>query len=120
MQPATSKAIFFATMCNYNSAFTYVGGTGTTGIGVEAVFKDYTGINDQDQIAYSDPFAPTVLVWQNGTVTQLADCMRAGLGPECAPFGINNSGQVVGAAFGPFSGVALLFTHGAVYDLNTL
>jgi probable HAF family extracellular repeat protein len=53
-------------VCNYNSGFTYVGGTGTTGIGAEAVFKDYTGINDQDQIAYSDP------------LRQLSSCGKTG------------------------------------------
>jgi hypothetical protein len=100
----------------YVTAFVYAGNTFTTNIAARAPFQGYAdGITDQDQVVSSDG-GGNLLVWQNGTVTQLADCKIAGLTPYCVPSGINNSVQVIGSA--PQG--AFIFTHGAVYNLNTL
>ena len=106
-----------ATLCNDNTGFVDAGGTVTTGIGVAAPGQSYTGINNRDQVAYNDGGFGHLLVWQNGAITQLADCKSAGL-TFCGPRGINDSLQVVGSVSQP--NVPFLYTRGAIYDLNTL
>ena len=71
-----------------------------------------TGINDQGQVAGN--VAETLYLWQNGTLTALADCKL------CEPYGINNKSQVVG--FDPYNEdppAPFLYT-GNFYYLNNL
>jgi probable HAF family extracellular repeat protein len=103
-----------ANVCNYDQAFVYANGTVTTGIDIFFPFQSYTGINDQDQIAFNTG-GTQIFSWQNGTVTQLADGKSLGFRSSAAT-AINNSVQLVGIAGPP--GFAFLSTHGAVYDLK--
>src|SRR5581483_7385564 len=121
---------FFPNNCPgacYPEAFVYRNGT-ITEIPefINAPFgNSLTPINNANQVVdaghCSDPSAqlPCTDVWQNGTITSLAQC-------DCTTFGLNNSIQVVGQAYripgvSPTpGGHAFLFTSGNVYDLNAL
>ena len=91
---------FDSTTCQgacYPTAFVYSNGTVTE---IPEFINapggnSLTPINDADQVvdsgSCSDPSAqlPCTNVWQNGTITSLAQC-------DCATFGLNNSLQIVG------------------------
>lgn len=106
--------------CLYPIAYVDQGGTITEIPSfISAPFgNSLTPINDSDQVVdtdnCSDPAAqlPCTSVWQNGTITSLAQC-------DCATHGLNNSLQVVGQAYRPFRG-AFLITNGTVYNLADL
>ena len=121
---------FLGTPCQagcYPNAFVYSNGT-ITEIPefINAPFGNaLTPINNANQVVdtgnCSDPSAqlPCTDVWQNGTITSLAQC-------DCTTFGLNNSSQIVGQAYRipglPPSpgGHAFLYANGQVYDLNAL
>ncbi|HEY1242645.1 MAG TPA: choice-of-anchor D domain-containing protein [Bryobacteraceae bacterium] len=114
--------------CMYPLAYEYQNGTITEILGFVRAPQgnNLTPINDANQVVdtgnCSDPSAqlPCTDVWQNGTMTSLAQC-------DCETHGLNNSLQVVGQWYRipgvttPNPGArAFLYTSGQVYDLNVL
>ena len=112
------SGVFFPhTSGPYPTAFLYRGGMITEIPAVhDAADQTFTALNDHDQIAHNE--IGSLLLWQNGTLTELAACR------DCPPFGINNSGEVVGGGSNEFPGPgmlrAYLYSNGTLYLLQDL